>query len=228
MRARLGATDPADERQAACRRLGDAARLAIERLVATTAPADVLERAAREAEALADRLGEYEQARRYEGVAEAAGAGHDDFFFDWSPLLGLSNPLAPPIEAAIDGHRVVGSARFGSAYEGPPGCVHGGFVAAAFDEVLGMAQSLSGQMGMTGTLRVRYRRPTPLHTDLRFEGWVVKIEGRKVLTQGTVSAYGEVTAEGEALFVAVSAEKFGALADNRAPRSGSQPPDVAP
>ena len=37
---------------------------------------------------------------------------------------------------------------FGSAYEGPPGCVHGGFVAAAFDEVLGFVQSLGGQPGL--------------------------------------------------------------------------------
>ena len=27
--------------------------------------------------------------------------------------------------------RIVGRARFGVAYEGPPGCVHGGYVAAA-------------------------------------------------------------------------------------------------
>ena len=32
---------------------------------------------------------------------------------------------------------VVGHVVFGDAYEGPPGCVHGGFIAAAFDEVLG-------------------------------------------------------------------------------------------
>ena len=32
--------------------------------------------------------------------------------------------------------------RFGAAYEGPPGSVHGGIIAAAFDEVLGMTQSL--------------------------------------------------------------------------------------
>ena len=36
--------------------------------------------------------------------------------------------------------------------------------------VLGAAQTFSGAPGMTGTLTIRYRKPTPLHTDLRFEG----------------------------------------------------------
>ena len=54
---------------------------------------------------------------------------------------------------------MVGTATFGAAYEGPPGCVHGGFVAAAFDEVLGSTQSLSGEPGMTGRLTVNYRSP---------------------------------------------------------------------
>ena len=60
--------------------------------------------------------------------------------------------------------------------------MHGGVVAAMFDEVLGMTQSLSGQPGMTGTLRIRYRRPTPLHRELRFEGTLDRVDGRKIFT----------------------------------------------
>ena len=47
---------------------------------------------------------------------------------------------------------------------------HGGYVAAAFDEVLGLAQDLGGQSGMTGTLTIKYRRPTPLHADPHVPG----------------------------------------------------------
>jgi acyl-coenzyme A thioesterase PaaI-like protein len=206
-----------DARQSAARRLGDAARQAIECLMATTAPVEVLLRAAQQTEELAEELGKYEQTRSYEGIAEAAGASHQVEHFDWSPILGLSNPLAAPIVARIDGDVVVGEARFGSAYEGPPGCLHGGFVAAAFDEILGMAQSLSGQMGMTATLRVRYLRPTPLHQDLRFEGRLVSVDGRKVTTAGTLSSHGELLAEAEGLFITVSSERFAALAANRFP-----------
>ena len=34
---------------------------------------------------------------------------------------------------------------------------------STFDEILGMANIASGHPGMTGTLKVRYLRPTPLH-----------------------------------------------------------------
>ena len=90
------------------------------------------------------------------------------------------------------------SYRFGAAYEGPPTCVHGGFVAAAFDEVLGLAQSLGGNPGMTGTLTVRYRKPTPLHTDLRFEATLDGQEGRKLFTSGRVYAGDTLNISGSA------------------------------
>src|SRR3546814_20552103 len=96
-------------------------------------------------------------------------------------MLGVANPIAPPITLrGIDERTMVGEATFGPAYEGPPGCVHGGFIAAAFDEVLGAVQSLGGQPGMTGTLTVRSRPPTPLHEQLRFTGPHERGEGRKI------------------------------------------------
>src|SRR4029078_8634656 len=124
-------------------------------------------------------------------------------FFDYSPLIGLSNPLAPPIELEVDGKTVHGGVRFGAAYEGPPGHVHGGFVAAAFDEVLGFVQSTSGQPGMTGTLTIRYRTPTPLHTDPRCEAAVQRGGGRKIFAEGLLYAGDVMTAEAEGLFISV-------------------------
>jgi hypothetical protein len=99
-----------------------------------------------------------------------------------------ANPFAPPIRLAVANNEVLGQANFGPTFEGSPGSVHGGFVAAAFDQVLWMAQSLTGIPAMTGTLTVHYRKPTPLLTELVFEGVVERVEGRKIFTQGTVSA----------------------------------------
>ena len=59
-------------------------------------------------------------------------------------------PTGAPDRAARRRRTHGGPGRVGPAYEGPPGCVHGGFIAAAFDEVLGSTQSLSGSPGMTG------------------------------------------------------------------------------
>jgi Thioesterase superfamily len=114
-----------------------------------------------------------------------------------------ANPFAPPIRLAVADNKVLGHANFGATFEGSPGTVHGGFVAAAFDQVLFMAQSLTGIPAMTGTLTVRYRKPTPLFTELVFEGVVERVEGRKIFTRGTASANGVLTTEAEGLFIAI-------------------------
>jgi acyl-coenzyme A thioesterase PaaI-like protein len=206
------ASAPVEDRVTAARRVGDAFRRAIDHLTATGAPAEDLLDIESLVDEIAERLEGFGAHRGYEGTAEASGMGHDRAHFDWSPLLGLANPLAPPLHATIEDGIVVGRVRFGSAYEGPPGCVHGGYVAAAFDEVLGLAQSLSGQVGMTANLTIRYRRPTPLHTDLRFEGRLQSVNGRKVIATGLLLAGEEPTAEAEGLFITVSPERFAALA----------------
>jgi acyl-coenzyme A thioesterase PaaI-like protein len=198
------------------RRLADAMRLVIERLVPSNAPEAELRTAADALERYADALESHPRLKRAVGHAESANAGDVGAFFDQSPLIGLANPLAPPIVIGQSGEQsATARARFGSAYEGPPGSVHGGFVAAAFDEVLGFVQSLSGKGGFTGTLTVRYRQPTPLHTDLYFEATIVRIEGRKIFTEGRLYAGDVLTAEAEAIFISARPEKIEELLAQR-------------
>ncbi|GAC1536805.1 MAG: PaaI family thioesterase [Acidimicrobiales bacterium] len=201
-------------RQAELRRAGNAVRAIIERLVATEAPEDDVAALAGRIEALLDGLALW-PARHPYGFAESSVSGHPAGFLDNSPVMGEANPLAPPLKISIDGATVVGTVRFGSAYEGPPGCVHGGWIAATFDEVLGTTQGLTGLMGMTGTLSVRYKKPTPLHHELRFEGELVRQEGRKIYTIGRCFADGRLTAEADALFISVDFSKIAALFADR-------------
>ena len=91
-------------------------------------------------------------------------------------------------------------------------------MAAAFDEVLGYVQSLSGQPGMTGTLTVRYRKPTPLHTPLLFEAELVRVEGRKIFTRAELHAEGVLRAEAEGIFVSFREGGMQALLDARSQR----------
>jgi acyl-coenzyme A thioesterase PaaI-like protein len=190
------------------RRLAAAMRVIIEHLTRTDAPKNELVKAAEQLESFGASLARFPRRKGQEGYTEAANSGDVDAMFDHSPLIGLSNPLAPPLRLRVKDRRVVGTAVFGEAYEGPPGCVHGGFVAAAFDEVLGFAQSLSGSPGMTGTLEIRYRAPTPLHTELKLEAWVEKVEGRKIFARGTIHVETLLTAEAEGIFISVDAERF--------------------
>jgi acyl-coenzyme A thioesterase PaaI-like protein len=218
------------------RRLAAELRRIIERLADVDAPADELARAADAAAAFADRLEEmFPKKRSWYEVSEVAVSGESIMapsdrdmpggFFDRSPIIGLANPLAAPVSLDIvtdeSGSHVEGRAVFGAAYEGPPGNLHGGFVAAAFDEVLGMAQSLSGQAGFTGTLTVRYRTPTPLNEELHFRAWVDRVEGRKIFTSGTCHAGDRLTAEAEAIFVTVDRERFEALLREREAKTGT-------
>lgn len=202
-------------RRAALFRVADAIRVVLHRMVQSSAPNEVIETAAADLEAVAERFAAYSSKSMYEGFAESANAGEPFGFFDHSPMLGRANPLAPPISLWLDGDRMVGSARFGAAYEGPPGCVHGGYVAAAFDEVLGSTQSLSGSPGMTGRLTVHYRSPTPLETDLRFVGWLDAVEGRKIFTRGELWAGDRLCAEAEGLFISITPGKFADLKEER-------------
>lgn len=200
--------------RAALHRLAAALRRDIHLLMETEAPESEIIAAAEALERFGERLAGQPRAHRLWGFAETSNAGNPNAFFDHSPLVGLANPIAPPLSLHVDGAMVRGIATFGIAYEGPPGHVHGGFIAAAFDEVLGMAQSMSGTPGMTGTLTIRYRRPTPLNQTVRFEGRMDRVEGRKIFASGTLHVRETLCAEAEGIFVAVDFERMRQMAED--------------
>jgi hypothetical protein len=216
--------DQMTSRRVEMRRLADSMRIIIERLVATAAPTEAIIEVADQLSRAALAFDHWPHGTLYEGFAEAANAGGDPHaMFEHSPLIGRANPLAPPmrlldLDGVVHGHVV-----FGSAYEGPPGCVHGGYIAAAFDELLGATQSLSGNPGMTGRLTINYRSPTPLHSALHLVGRITEIEGRKIFTEGKLFAMEEGTerlcAEAEGLFISIV---FGQFAELKAQREASE------
>jgi len=207
-RLRAAAAGDLSPRRESLKELADAARDLVDRLVATDAPDDVIAAATAEVRAAADRFEGFHQGSLY-GFSEMANAGgREDPLYDHSPLIGIANPLAPPMTIREEDGIIVAEVLFGQAYEGPPGCVHGGYVAAAFDELLGATQSLSGAPGMTGTLTVRYESPTPLKTLLRMEGRLVGVERRKIFTEGSIIVDGRVTATAKGTFIAMQPGQF--------------------
>jgi len=158
--------------------------------------------------------------------SQAAAGGDDARLLERSGITGRSNPLAAPLHLAVDGDRVRGWAEYAAQYEGPPGCLHGGFIAAAFDDLLGVAQMLSGSAGFTGTLTVAMRRPTPLARRIDYEAGVRGTEGRKILVWGTASCNGEVLAEAEGTFITPSAERAEAIRADLAAHEAN-PPETA-
>lgn len=192
----------------ALRRLAGALREINEIMVDSTAPRELIERLADDAEALRDRLAAAPRGRVRAWHGMESDDGSERVFHDTSPVIGLANVVAPPLRMRVDGETVEGVVTFGAAYEGPPGHVHGGILAAAFDDVLGATQSATGRPGMTGTLAVRYRRPTPLHREARFTGRIERVHGRKIFTSGTLHVDGVLCAEAEALFISIDFAKM--------------------
>jgi len=120
-------------------------------------------------------------------------------------VVGRCNPLAPPVVMEA-GHRAVGHCRFGRAYEGAPGWVHGAALAGAFDIVLTAANQLAGAAGPTVSLRIRFRRPTLLHEECRFEAEVLRQSARRVVSAGRLVQAGRVTVDAEGEFAVVDPE----------------------
>ena len=119
-----------------------------------------------------------------------------------NPVTGPENAIAPPVylESQPD-HSVRGETTLGLVYQGPPGFVHGGISALLLDHTLGVANHVAGVSGMTATLTVRYRRPTPLFEPLTISARQVGVDGRKIRTVGSITARGEECVTAEGLFV---------------------------
>jgi acyl-coenzyme A thioesterase PaaI-like protein len=86
-------------------------------------------------------------------------------------------------------------------HEGPPGQLHGGWIASLLDQLLGMANTVSSTGGMTAELTVRYRRATPLGVPLTVRARMDSVEGRRMHASGEILAGGVVTAEAKGLFI---------------------------
>lgn len=125
----------------------------------------------------------------------------DAGLFERSPFSGRCNALAAPLTVTYDGERTLAHATYGEAYEGPPGSVHGGHVIAAFDDLLGVAQAVTGTAGFTGTLTVKLVARTPLHERIDYEAGVESHSGRKVTVWGRSTLRGEVLAEATGVFI---------------------------
>jgi acyl-coenzyme A thioesterase PaaI-like protein len=196
-------TTPPDGAWREKRRLATALRELTALCVTTDAPEATLAYAADAVERVAERVAPYPQRTFKEGIGSCTT--HEEFarFADRSTFTGQSNPIAPPMDLAMDGEVAVSRVTFGPPFEGIPGHVHGGIVAAAFDQLFGYLQVKRNTGSLTGELTVRYRRPTPLLEPLRLEARLLRVEGRRSVVAGQLFAGELLTAEAEAVFIAV-------------------------
>jgi len=117
-------------------------------------------------------------------------------------VVGVRNPVAPPLVIHHDPDGLVWSEFvLGAAYEGPPNTVHGGVCALVLDHVLGATAHQPGRPAFTGTLTLRYRRPTALGRPLRAQAHVERVEDVKTFAVGHLADEHGVTVEAEGIFI---------------------------
>jgi thioesterase superfamily protein len=143
-------------------------------------------------------------------------------------VVGAFNPLALPVTLAFEPPKALGYATFDVGYEGAPGCVHGAALVATFDIILTAANAIAGATGPTVRLAVRYRRPTLVHEEAVFEGWVTEVTDRRVFSQGRIVQGGVVTVEAEGEFAILNHEGVYRMASGRREAFDSAAPESTP
>ncbi len=178
--------------------LADAVRALADASLRSTVPMEEIEEIRTEVDRLTERLRK-EQIPGSFGVSFAPGG---NVRAHGNAVVGLRNPIAVPLDIHKDEDgRATAEFHLGALYEGPPGCVHGGVLALVLDQVLGESAAAGGSPGMTGTLTLRYLRPTPLG-DCSVEAWVDRVEGVKTIVKGEFRrADGKPTVSVEGIFI---------------------------
>lgn len=170
---------------------------------------------------LIDRSGEWERDLTAAAAPDSApriGAAAVDgqrLYLDHAFDIGAYNPCFPEYRFdRLGAEAATGTVTFPVVYEGPPGLVHGGFLAVFFDCVTQQQNCTAGSSGKTRSLAVRFRRPTPILTELAFEITRVEADG-EIASTARLMLDGELLCTGEAVAVASPAGKLGGFHHRR-------------
>lgn len=207
--------------------LADAVRQLMAMVVTSVASAEMIQHATQQVAELAARLGQYvplpgavPTGRFADYEVQPGQAATMAAAMPFDMIMGSCNPVAPPIVIAFDPPKAVGTVTFGPQYEGAPGCVHGAALAGAFDIMLTAANFMVNAAGPTVELTIRYRKPTVIAEQARFETWVTRQEGRRIYSQGHLIQGDVVTVEAVGEFVDIGRARIASMHQRRHRRPG--------
>jgi acyl-coenzyme A thioesterase PaaI-like protein len=191
-------------------RLASATRALNEKLVSSDITPEL---AAELTEKIEDLTTEVSQAEQVDGLVDMAKRGErgtiDDVMGELVSVGGRSHPCSPELLWQEASNRITGTVRFSQTFEGPPGHVHGGWVAGVLDHIMGMTHVRTGHPGMTGGLFVRNLKPTPLNQVIDVSAEATELDDKRTEVKATMSYGDTTTATAEAIFVRVDRAKFG-------------------
>ena len=191
-------------------RLASATRVLNEKLVSADIDPEL---AAALTEKIEGLTAELSQAQQVTGLVDMAKRGQrgtiDDVMGELVSVGGRSHPCSPELRWQEASNRITGTVKFSQAFEGPPGHVHGGWVAGVLDHLMGMTHVRTGHPGMTGGLSVRYLKPTPLNQVIEVSAQATELDDKRTEVKAEMRFGETTTATAEAIFVRVDREKFG-------------------
>ena len=191
-------------------RLAAATRALNEKLVSTDINPEL---AAALTEKIEDLTAELSRAEQVDGLVDMAKRGErgtiDNVMGELVAMAGRSHPCSPDLVWQEEPNRITGTMTFGQAFEGPPGHVHGGWVAGVLDHLMGMTHVRTGYPGMTGGLSVRYLKPTPLNQVIQVSAEARELDDKRTEVKAAMRCGDTTTATAEAIFVRVDRAKFG-------------------
>jgi uncharacterized protein (TIGR00369 family) len=104
-------------------------------------------------------------------------------------VCGRSNPVGLYMRFRDDGElRVFSEYSVPDHYQGYPGVVHGGVLAAMLDEVVARVAMIGDphHFMMSVKLQILYRHPVPVNTPLQVVGRVLRLRGRLGKAEGQI------------------------------------------
>lgn len=181
-----GAHDPefSDEQIEQCARIVGAVRELNDKIIRLSGSVADLSAAADRIEALSAALEGVTGDRAMETFRFQFDAADPNGVMPFNPATGPFNPVAPEMRMFLEGDKLVAEFAFSPRYESGPDAVQGGMVAAFYDQLLAFVVMAAGKTGFTASLKVDYLKPTPIEQNLRFEGWVESIDGKKYDVRG--------------------------------------------
>lgn len=133
-------------------------------------------------------------------------------------VCGLESPVGLRLRFSDNGEdQVIAEYTVSRDYQGYPGVVHGGIVAAMLDETGGRTIMIGhpNRFMMTATMDVRYRKPVPVETPLTLVGRKIRDRGRLAEVHSEILLPdGSIAAEADL--------KLAAIPDNYVPEANLQ------
>ncbi|OHT81268.1 hypothetical protein BKG68_23740 [Mycobacteroides saopaulense] len=91
--------------------------------------------------------------------------------------------------------------------EGGPGVIHGGVLAAIFDELQGFTGMLTQMAAVTAHLEIDYHKPIPLGATVDLDCAVEGKVGRKLFTTATAKIGDQLVASSRGIFVVIDPDR---------------------